>query len=109
MPRYLVQAAYTAEAAAAFVANPQDRVAGVRALAERLGGSLDSFDFALGDYDAVIIYSAPDDTTAAAVALAAISAGHLKAYKTTKLLSPEEFTAAQRKAHGINYQAPTRG
>lgn len=109
MPRYLVQAAYTAEAAAAFVSNPQDRVAGVRALADRMGGSLDSFDFCLGDYDAVITFTAPDDVTAAAVALAAIAPGHLKAYKTTKLLSPDEFMEAQRKAHGISFQAPTRG
>ena len=109
MPRYLVQAAYTAEAAAVFVANPQDRVAGVRALAERLGGQLDSFDFCLGDYDVIITYTAPDDITAAAISLAATSAGHLKAFKTTKLLSPEDFLEAQRKAHGLNYQPPARG
>lgn len=108
MPRYLVQAAYTAEAMAAFVGNPQDRVAGVRALVERLGGHLDSFDFSLGDYDVAIIYTAPDAIAAAAISMAATSAGHLKAFKTTALLSPEEFMEAQRKAHGLNYQAPAR-
>ncbi len=30
MPRYMVQAAYTTEAAAAFASKPQDRVAGLR-------------------------------------------------------------------------------
>lgn len=109
MARYMIQGAYTAEAAAAFVSKPQDRVAGVRALLERLGAQLDSFDYCLGDYDVMVTYTAPDDTTATAIALAVLAPGHLKAYKTTKLLTPEEFTEASRKASGANYQAPSRG
>ena len=70
---------------------------------------MESFDFCLGDYDVVITFSVPDDTTAVAVALAANSPGHLKAYKTTKLLSSDEFMEASRKAGGVNYQAPARG
>jgi uncharacterized protein with GYD domain len=109
MSRYLIQAAYTAEAMAAFVSKPQDRVAGVRSIIERLGGEFEHLDFCLGEYDVVATYSAPDDTTAAALALAVVSAGHLKTFKTTRLLSPEEFLDAQRKASGLNYQAPTQG
>lgn len=108
MPRYLIQAAYTAEAAAAFVSKPQDRVEGVRTIIQKLGGQLESFDYCLGEYDVMATYSAPDDTTAAALALAVIAPGHLKAYKTTKLLSPDEFLAAMQKAQGLNYQAPSR-
>ncbi len=66
MPRYMVQAAYTAEAAAAFASKPQDRVAGLRALVARLGAQLDSFEYCLGDYDVMVTYTAPDDTTAPA-------------------------------------------
>ena len=109
MPRYMAQAAYTAEAAAAFASKPQDRVAGIRALLERMGAQLDSLDFCLGDYDIMVTYTAPDDTTATAVALAVIAPGHLKAYKTTKLLSPDEFMEASRKASGAGYQRPSRG
>lgn len=109
MARYMIQAAYTAEAAAAFASMPQDRVAGVRALLERLEARLDSFDYCLGDYDVVATYTAPDDTTATAIALAALAPGHLKAFKTTKLLSPDEFLAASRKASGAGYQGPSRG
>lgn len=108
MPRYMVQAAYTAEAAAAFASTPQDRAAGIRALAERLGAQMDSFDYCLGDYDVLVTYTAPDDITTTAIALAAIAPGHLKAYKTTKLLSPEEFLEASRKASGVGYQGPSR-
>ena len=107
MPRYVIQASYNSSAATAFVSNPQDRVAGVRALIEKLGGKLESFDFCLGDYDLFAVATAPDDSTAAAIALAVNAPEHLKSYKTTRLMSPQEFLEAQKKAHGANYQPPT--
>ncbi|WP_167784908.1 GYD domain-containing protein [Ramlibacter rhizophilus] len=107
MPRYLVQASYTSAAAAAFISNPQDRVAGLKALVEKMEGKLESLDFCLGEYDVVGVYSAPDDVTAAALALAVSAPGHLRSYKTTRLLSAQEFLQAQKKARGANYQAPT--
>ena len=106
MPRYLVQASYTSAAAAAFVSNPQDRVAGLQALAAKLGGKLESFDLCL-DHDVIAVASLPDDVAAAALSLAANAPGHLKAYKTTRLLSSAEFLAAQQMAHGTSYLAPT--
>ncbi len=109
MARYMIQASYTAEAAAAFASKPQDRVEGLRALLERMGAQLDSFDYCLGDYDVVATYTAPDDTTAVAIALAVLAPGHLKDYKTMKLLSPDEFMEASRKASDAGYQAPSRG
>lgn len=108
MPRYLIQASYSSAAAAAFVSKPQDRVAGVQALAEKLGGKLESFDFCLGEYDVIAVGSFPDDTTAAAMALAVNAPGHLRSYRTTRLMSPQEFLAAQQKAQGTSYQAPTK-
>jgi len=108
MPRYLIQASYNSAAAAAFVSNPQDRVAGVQAVIEKLGGKLVSFDFCLGEYDVIAIGMLPDDTTAAALSLAINAPGHLKSYRTTRLLSPEEFMAAQQKAHGVGYKAPIK-
>jgi uncharacterized protein with GYD domain len=108
MPRYLVQASYTSAAAAAFISNPQDRVAGLEAVVNKLEGRLESFDFSLGDHDVVAIFSAADDATAAALGLAVNAAGHLKAYKTTRLLSPQEFMTAQKRARGLNYQPPSR-
>ena len=108
MARYMVQAAYTAEAAAAFASKPQDRTEGISALMEKLGAHMESADFCLGEYDIVVRFTAPDAATATAVSLAVQAAGHLKAYKTTPLLTPEEFMEAQRKASGIGYQAPSR-
>ncbi len=108
MTRYLIQASYNSSAAAAFVSNPQDRVSGVKAILEKLGGKLVSFDFCLGEHDVVAVFEAPDDTTAAALALAINAPGHLSSYRTTRLLSPKEFLAAQEKAHGLSYKAPTK-
>ena len=106
MPRYLVQAAYTSAAAAAFVNNPQDRVAGVRAVVEKMGGTFESMDYCLGEFDLVAIANLPDDVAAAAMALAVNAPGHIKSYKTTRLMSSQEFLSAQQKAHGAAYQAP---
>jgi uncharacterized protein with GYD domain len=106
MPRYLIQASYTAAASAAFISKPQDRVAGVRALFERVGGKLESLDFCLGDYDMVVVGTAPDDAAAAAMALAVTGAGHVSRYRTQRLLSAEEFMSAQKMAHELSYQGP---
>lgn len=109
MPRYLVQASYTPEAVATLVKNPQDRIAGVRTLMQRLGGRLESFDFALGEYDIVAIIDLPDDKTAVAASAAVIAPGHIKTYRTTKLLSGDEMVEALRQAHGQTYSRPSEG
>ena len=55
MARYMIQASYTKEAAAALVKKPEDRSLAVRPLVEKLGGRLIDFYFGLGDYDVVLI------------------------------------------------------
>jgi uncharacterized protein with GYD domain len=108
MARYMFQAAYTMEALAMLASRPQERSGAARALLASMGATLESFDFALGEYDVVAIYTAPDDTAAAAIALAICAAGHLKAFKTTKLLSSEEFQAACRQASAVRFEGPSR-
>jgi uncharacterized protein with GYD domain len=108
MPRYLLQATYTSSTLATFVANPQDRTTGVVALAAKMGGKMESLDFSLGDSDIIAVVQLPDDVAAAAMALAVCAPGHVKSYKTTRLLSSQEFLAAQQKAHNAGYQAPAK-
>jgi uncharacterized protein with GYD domain len=109
MPLYMIQAAYTAEAIAAMAKHPQDRSIPVRDLLEKLGGRMISFYFCYGEHDVVTIVELPDDSAATAVALAAISPGHLKAYKTTKLFTVQETMEAMRKASSVTFQAPSKG
>jgi len=50
----------------------------------------------------------PDETTISAAILAAITPGHVKAIKTTVLLTTEQTMEAMRKAGGQTYQGPKR-
>ena len=109
MARYMFQASYTMEALAALVNNPQDRSLAARALMEQLGAHVESFDYCLGDYDVMAVYTAPDDTTATAVALSICAAGHLTSYKTTKLLAPADFQAAAARAGAAPFLGPRPG
>ena len=90
MPLYMTQFAYTPETWAVLIQNLEDRSEAVRRLLENMGGRLISFYNSIGEYDGLFIYEAPDEGTAAAAVLAAISPGHVKAIKTTTLLSVED-------------------
>lgn len=107
MAFYMVQASYTSEALGALVKNPQDREAGFRALVERMGGKVTAFFWAQGEFDLVVIVDVPDAETANALALAAISPGHAKTYRTTPLFTNEEMLRAMQKAGSGGYQAPS--
>lgn len=106
MPRYLIQASYNRQGISDLVQNPQNRAEAIRPVVERLGGRIISFDYALGDYDVVAIMEAPDNVSAAALAMAVGSGGALRDYKTTVLLSMEEAMEAMRKAGGADYRPP---
>jgi uncharacterized protein with GYD domain len=51
MPLYMTQFAYTTEAWAALVDNPEDRSAPVREVVEAMGGRLIGWYLSMGDYD----------------------------------------------------------
>ncbi len=106
MPLYMSQVSYTSEAWAAMTQNPEDRSEVFGRLAESLGGRLLSWYYTFGEYDVLVIVEAPDETTTAAMVLAAISPGHLSRTKTTVLLSAEEGMEAMRKAGEATYRAP---
>lgn len=47
--------------------------------------------YPIGEYDVLVVYNAPDDATAAALALAIAAGGATRAGKTTRLLTGEEW------------------
>jgi uncharacterized protein with GYD domain len=106
MPLYMTQVGYTPEAWAALTQNPENRSQAFDGLAQSMGGRMLSFYNSFGEYDVVVIYEAPDESTAAAIVLAAVSVGHLSAAKTTVLLSAEEGMEAMRKAGEASYRRP---
>ena len=109
MALYMTQGTYTAEAWATMTKNPQDRRIPVRELAQKLGGRLIDVYYCFGEYDVVGLFEAPDDSAALAVAMAAVSPGHFKAFKTTRLFSVEETMEAMRKAGSLAFQGPSKG
>ena len=104
MPLYMYQAAYTAESMAAQIKEPQDRIKAVRPALEALGAKIVVGGFPFGEYDVLVIHEAPDDTTAASVAMAIAAGGALRSSKTTRLLSGQEWTESLRKAQGSAYR-----
>ena len=106
MARYLVQVSYSTQGISDLVSNPQDRAAAIRPLIDRMGGKLESFDYAFGDYDVVIIAELPDNVAMASLAMAVGASGAISSFKTTVLLSMEEAVAAMRQASGTGYRPP---
>ncbi len=106
MPLFMSQFSYTPEAWAALTQNPEDRSEPLRRLLESMGGRLVSMHYSFGEYDGLIILEAPDEKTAAAGVLAAVSAGHVKAIKTTTLLTVDDAMEVFRRAGEATYRAP---
>jgi uncharacterized protein with GYD domain len=104
MPKYLIHASYTREGAEGVRTNGgTSRRDAVAKTAESLGGSLEAFYFAFGDYDAEVIVDLPDNEAAAAVAMTVNAAGGATA-KTTVLLTPEQVDEAAKRS--VDYLAP---
>jgi uncharacterized protein with GYD domain len=57
----------------------------------------------------LVVFEAPDDTAVASLALAVAAGGAVRAAKTTKLLSGQEWVEALRRAQNLAPQyRPTR-
>ena len=108
MPPYLIQVAYTSDAWAAQLRDPQDRRAIVRPLFDQLGGSIESVYYAFGPYDIVLVAELPDNRSAAALSLTLTASGTVKSIQTTPLLAIDEGIEAMRQAAGAAkvYQPP---
>ncbi len=107
MPYYLLQAAYTPEAWANLVKNPQDRTEAIRPVIEGLGGKVIAGFLTFGEYDTVALAEMPDNVSATAFSMAAAAGGSVKALKTRPLLTTQEGVEAMRKAASTGYQPPS--
>lgn len=97
MPLYMYQASYTAKTMAAQLKEPRDPVEVIRPTLDDLGAEILVAGFPFGEYDLLVVYDAPDDMTAASVAMAVAAAGEVKSAKTTRLLSGQEWLESLRK------------
>jgi uncharacterized protein with GYD domain len=104
MALYMYQAAYTPESMAAQIKNPHDRIETVRPALEAMGTKFLAAGYPFGEYDVLVVYEAPDDATAASLAMAVAAGGAVKSAKTTRLLTGQEWVESLRKAQGSQYQ-----
>jgi uncharacterized protein with GYD domain len=101
MALYMYQASYTAKSMAAQLRAPQDPAETIKSALEDLGAKIVVAAFPFGEYDVLVVYEAPDDMTAASVAMAVAAAGEVKKGKTTRLLSGQEWLESLRKRRTI--------
>jgi uncharacterized protein with GYD domain len=106
MPLYLGRFSYTTDALKALLDQPQDRSTAAREVAESLGGKLLGFWYAFGEFDGVFLMEAPDNASAAALAIAVGAGGALSELETTVLLDMDEAQDAMRKAAAATYRPP---
>jgi uncharacterized protein with GYD domain len=102
MALYMYQASYTAKSMAAQLRDPQDPVEAIKSALEDVGATIVVAGFPFGEYDMLVVYEAPDDMTAASVAMAVAAAGEVKSAKTTRVLSGQEWVESLRKRHIVN-------
>jgi uncharacterized protein with GYD domain len=99
MPKYLIEASYSAEGAKSIMKRGGTaRRAVVQKMVESLGGRLDAFYFVFGENDVHVILDLPENLTAAVMSTGAART------KTTVLLTPEEIDQAVKRP--VDYEPP---
>ena len=104
MPKYLVEACYTAEGFKNLQKDrAEGRVAAIKTALQSVGGKLETLYWTLGERDVILIAECPDVAAIAAMSAAATASGMVRT-KTTQLLSPAEVDDALQR--GVKYRAP---
>jgi uncharacterized protein with GYD domain len=104
MPKYLIQASYTAEGAKGLL---NEGATGRRKAIERavksVGGKVEAIFWTFGEHDTILIMDLPDNTAATALSLAVGSSGAVR-IATTPLITAQEVDAACKQA--VQYRPP---
>jgi uncharacterized protein with GYD domain len=104
MPRFLVQGSFSKEGAQGLLKEGgTSRRDTISKMIADLGGTLESFYFAFGATDVLVLADMPDNVTAAAVGLTVAASGAV-ATNTIVLLTPEEVDEATKRS--VGYRPP---
>ena len=105
MGKYLLKVSYTPDGIKGVMKDGGTaRKSAVEKMLAGVGGSLESFYFALGSDDVFVIADVPDNGTALAIGAAIASSGAISSYETVVLPSPAEVDTAIRTS--IAYTPP---
>ena len=104
MAKYMFEAKYSVEGAKGIAKDGGTaRRAAVEKSVASAGGRVETFYFAFGGSDAIVICDFPDNVSAAAMAMAVNQSGAAST-STVVLLTPEEMDAACKKT--VSYSPP---
>ena len=104
MPKYLLQASYRPEGVKGLLKEGGTaRLDAVRNTVSKMGGQIESYNYAFGENDVYLVVEMPDNATMASVSLTIAATGAVRT-NTVPLLTPEEVDQASKKH--VSYQAP---
>jgi uncharacterized protein with GYD domain len=106
MPLFMVEFGYTPEAWAELVKSPENREEMAAANAQRAGCKLHGLWYAFGESDVFALIEAPDNVTAAGLAIAVASSGAFRKVETHPLLTQAELLESLERAGEVAYAAP---
>ena len=99
MPKYMIEASYSTQGAQGLLKDGgSGRLAALEQAIASVGGSLETFYFAFGDTDVVLIVDVPDTASVVAASITASAAGGVTKVKTTPLITVEEMDDAAQKS-----------
>lgn len=104
MPKYLMEASYTADGVKGLAKEGgSSRRKTIEELVTGLHGKLEAFYYAFGGSDVLLIVDLPDAVTAAAISLAVNQSGAVQ-LRSTVLMTVEEMDQAAKKS--VAYRPP---
>lgn len=104
MPKYLFHGSYTPKGLKGLLAEGgSSRIEAAKQALKSVGGTLEAFYFAFGDYDFYIIVDMPDNVSTTAISFAGNVSGTFS-IKTIVLLTPEEVDEAVKKS--VDFRPP---
>jgi len=104
MPKYMIQASYVGEGLKGLLKEGgTKRRETVAQVIEGMGGKLESFYYAFGDFDVLGVADMPDNVSSVAFSMMINASGAVNA-KTVVLLTPEEIDQATKKT--VDYRPP---
>ena len=106
MALYMSTFGYTPEVWAGLIRSPENREEMVGRMLEDAGCKLRGLWYAFGQGDGFALIEAPDNTSAAGIAIAIASSGAFRKFETTPLMTQAEALEALRFAAGVQYTAP---
>ena len=104
MKKYLIKGTYNSDGTKGLIQEGgSGRKIAIEKMLAGMGGKVESFYYAFGEYDVFLVVELPDHISAAAVGLRVNAAGLVR-ISMTVLLTPADIDEASKKS--VNYRAP---